>query len=294
MQEIEKLQKRLKTAKTSILIVAVFTIVNTVLIAANEDLSFLFSAYIPQLVAAIFAEIASEEHVPKLLWIGVAIAVVMSLVYLLLWVGSRKKDAFITVALVLFCIDTALFLVDIIAYIDASYVIAVVFHAWVIYDLIMGVSAYKKLKKLSVQEGLDKATFGGEIDQNMAYTNPNAQNDNYNPYYAQPVNDYMQPQSVYNPPVRADSTPIRLSENKGRVIISAEYNGMNVEVRRSKGLTELIVDGKVYAEKTGIIETEYTLSARVSGVEFTTSMTMTGMMFLFADGKQIAKKLRLM
>ena len=58
---------------------------------------------------------------------------------------------------------------------------------------------------------------------------------------------------------------------------------MNVEVRRSKGLTELIVDGKVYAEKEGVLETEYTIYARVSGVLFSTSMTMQSVMYLYAN-----------
>ena len=83
-----------------------------------------------------------------------------------------------------------------------------------------------------------------------------------------------------------------MSENKGRVSLSAQYNGMNVEVRRSKGLTELIVDGKVYAEKEGVLETEYTIYARVSGVLFSTSMTMQSVMYLYANEELLAKKIR--
>lgn len=181
--------------------------------------------------------------------------------------------------MVLFSIDTAVLLFDVLPNFDFSYIIDILFHGWVIFDLIMGVRSCSKLKKMSVQDDF--------VRQNSADA------DFYTPYpdgaagnsFQNHLND-----SEYEP---QDSAPLRISENKGRVIMSAEYNGMNVEVRRSKGLTELIVNGKVYAEKKGVIETEYTICARVSGVEFSTTMTMQSVMFLFADGKQIAKKIRM-
>ncbi|MDE6659071.1 MAG: hypothetical protein K2K01_03010 [Eubacterium sp.] len=272
MQDIEKLKKRINTAKTSIILVAVLTIANTILIAVNADMVFTFSAHVPQLVTFMFSEIAVEMQEKSYLYIGIAIAILMSLIYVALWLGAKKKNSFMVVALVLFSIDSAVLLYDLLLAFDASFIIDIAFHAWVIYDLILGISAYSKLKKIpaeELQQNVEQAEYYSPLPQN---TDNSAVNQAYEP---------------------VDSAPIRISENKGRVIMSVDYQGMNVEVRRSKGLTELIVDGKVYAEKKGILETEYTIGARVSGVEFVTSMTMSSVMYLYADGAQIAKKLRM-
>ena len=171
MQEIEKLQKRVNTARHTIILVAVLTIVNTILIAADADLVFTFSAYVPQLVTFIFADMAAEMQANSYLYIGIAIAILMALIYLALWLGAKKKTGFLIVALVLFGIDSAILLLDLVSYFEASYIIDIVFHAWVIYDLILGVSAYSKLKKLPVEETI--------IQQNAEqadYYNPCPQN----------------------------------------------------------------------------------------------------------------------
>ncbi|MDE5604549.1 MAG: hypothetical protein K2I73_03075 [Eubacterium sp.] len=152
MQEIEKLQKRINTAKTSIILVAVLTIANTVLIAINSDMVFTFSAYVPQLVTFIFADMAADMQEKSYLYIGIAIAILMALIYVALWLGAKKKNVFIIVALVLFGIDSAVLLYDISSYFQASYFIDIAFHAWVIYDLILGIIAYSKLKKIPVEE----------------------------------------------------------------------------------------------------------------------------------------------
>ncbi|MDE6412435.1 MAG: hypothetical protein K2K42_00855 [Eubacterium sp.] len=152
MQGIEKLQKRLNTAKTSIILVAVLTLINIISIAFNAKYSFPFSAYIPQLVTAIFGEAAAEQGTNNQLYIGIAIAVIMVLIYVALWLGARKKNGFIIVALVLFSIDTALLLYDVLSYLNTSFIIDIAFHAWVIYDLILGIVAYSKLKKIPVEE----------------------------------------------------------------------------------------------------------------------------------------------
>ncbi|MDE6111505.1 MAG: hypothetical protein K2F65_06265 [Eubacterium sp.] len=152
MQEIEKLKKRVNTAKHAIILVAVLTIVNTILIAVNADLVFTFSAYVPQFVTFIFADMAAEMQTKSYLYIGIAIAILVGLIYLALWFGAKKKDGFIIVALVLFGIDSAVLLYHLVSYFDSSFIIDVAFHAWVIYDLILGISAYSKLKKMPVEE----------------------------------------------------------------------------------------------------------------------------------------------
>ena len=171
MQEIEKLQKRVNTAKHTIILVAALTIVNTILIAVNADMVFTFSAYVPQLVTFIFADMALEMQADSYLYIGIAIAILMALLYLALWFGAKKKAGLLIVALVLFGIDSAVLLYDLVSYFDSSFIIDVVFHAWVIYDLILGISSYSKLKKLPVEE-----TLMQQNSEQTDYYNPCPQN----------------------------------------------------------------------------------------------------------------------
>ena len=278
MQDAAKLQKRLNTAKSTILLIGALTIINTVLIAFNADVVFTFSAYVPQFVTWLFMDIAADLQVKRYLYIGIAIAILMGLIYVGIWFGAKKKNGFVVAALVLFCLDSAVLLYDVIVYADASFIIDIVFHIWAIVELVLGVGACVKLKKLPPQEQ-------PSVQQ---YSVDPAQADCYNPV---PQNN-MQTEMNENSAFYAESPIIRMSENKGRVSLSAQYNGMNVEVRRSKGLTELIVDGKVYAEKEGVLETEYTIYARVSGVLFSTSMTMQSVMYLYANEELLAKKIR--
>lgn len=268
------LKALIKAAKSTIIFVAVLTVFNTILITVNSNTIFAFSVYIPQFITFAFSELAIEEGTKSFFYIGVALSLFISLVYVAIWLGAKKKDSLIILALVLFSVDTAFLLYDAVIYREAYFIIDLLFHGWIIFELSMGVYSYFKLKKLPVEDDF--------MQQNSYYA------DYYNSY---PHNEFTHmPGDTYE---RTDSTPIRISENKGRKIMAVEYNGMNVEVRRSMGLTELIVNGKVYAEQKGIIETEYTLSARVSGVEFSTTMTIQAVMFLFADGRQIAKKIRI-
>ena len=85
----------------------------------------------------------------------------------------------------------------------------------------------------------------------------------------------------------------RPTENKSRILLSAAYGTHEIEVRRSHGLTELIVDGKVYGRQEGVLESAYTITARVNGHIIETELTPSGKQFLRVDGQVIAKKQRL-
>ena len=71
------------------------------------------------------------------------------------------------------------------------------------------------------------------------------------------------------------------------------WNGRHIEVRRSRGLTELVVDGRVYGRKEVIIEREHTISARIDGHDVATVFYPTGRQTIEVDGEVIAKKQRL-
>ena len=59
-------------------------------------------------------------------------------------------------------------------------------------------------------------------------------------------------ESKYEDVGEETSQYLRRNEPKGCVLISTNYKGLDIVVKRRKGLTELIINGKVYDEKKGI------------------------------------------
>ena len=82
------------------------------------------------------------------------------------------------------------------------------------------------------------------------------------------------------------------TDKKHRTLLSAVYGSHEIEVRRSYGLTELIVDGKVYGREEGVVESGYTISARVGGHAIETEFTPGGKQLLRVDGQKAAPVLR--
>jgi hypothetical protein len=88
-------------------------------------------------------------------------------------------------------------------------------------------------------------------------------------------------------------------------MISQNYNNMEIVVKRAFGVTELIVDGMVYAEKTGVSESKsYILEANVNGVIINCTMKLLTMkeamhtdashhsVYLYVNGNLLAEKAR--
>ncbi len=85
-----------------------------------------------------------------------------------------------------------------------------------------------------------------------------------------------------------DSQPLRKEIRKGKKILTARYKGMDVCVRRRFRVTELIIDGCVYAEQKELIESAYELNAVVNGVVFDAQQRENGVVQIFAQGLEIA------
>lgn len=165
ISERQILANKCSNASHNILLVVAFTAINIILLVANSNSYFLFSAYIPYALADIGmflcgmypAEYYTEffpgmEFLPKGVFVvTLVIAVVILVLYLLCWIFARKfKIGWLITALVLFSIDTIVLLLFNGFVID--FVIDYIFHAWVIFSLINGLVAYTKLKKLPAEE----------------------------------------------------------------------------------------------------------------------------------------------
>jgi len=144
---------RFSRARSNLLLVIAFTVVNLILVLANADLFFLFSATVPTIILVIAMDLAIDFGNSVLL-VGVAIAFACVLVYGASWLFSKKKRGFILLALIFFIIDTLAFtgivVIDMILSGDIfnfSFIIQVGFVIWILYYLITGTSAWLKLRK---------------------------------------------------------------------------------------------------------------------------------------------------
>lgn len=160
-----ELELKYNRARINILTVILFTLINVIILVTNGNTYFLFSAYIPYLIAdfgmALGGMYPSEFYVganagvgalgtPFFVFTMVIIAAIL-LIYLFCWIFSKKgRVGWMITALVLFGIDTALMLI--LNRITSEMIVDIVFHAWVVISLIIGISSHYKLKKLPPEE----------------------------------------------------------------------------------------------------------------------------------------------
>lgn len=156
---------RYNTARNQLLWVVAFSAINLILQLVGADLYFLFSATAPLILvflgmffcgkypAEVYGEVFSEDQFldSSVLVVLVVVAFAIVGMYLLCWFMAKKqKVAWMIVALVLFSLDTVLML----GYYGISFEILfdALFHAWIIYHLIVGIRAAFQLKNLPPEE----------------------------------------------------------------------------------------------------------------------------------------------
>lgn len=160
----QQAEQRFRTAKMNFLLIIAFTAVNVGMLLGGSDSYFLFSASIPYYLTFfglfLTGKMPDELYVdsgmtsanflpPAVLYVFVALAIICSGLYLLCFIMLKKpKKVWFIVALVLFCLDTiAMFLfVDL-----ANAIIDLVFHAYVIFYLVLGIKACSDLEAMPEQ-----------------------------------------------------------------------------------------------------------------------------------------------
>lgn len=162
--ERQLLMNKYAGSRSNLILVILFTLINIVLLITNSNSYFLFSAAIPYLFADLGMYLCGRypadwydpayeyEFYPNSFFVlMLTIAAVILLVYLACWFFSKKeKYGWLIAALVFFVADTVgmFFVFEI----TADIALDVVFHAWVIFSLVSGISAALKLKKLPEEE----------------------------------------------------------------------------------------------------------------------------------------------
>lgn len=278
-------EQKYRTSRMNLLLVVAFTAINLILLVTNANSYFLFSAFIPYFVTSLgmlfcgrFPEEYYEDGFADMTFLDNAvfvvlliISIIMTLSYLLTWImSSKNRSAWLIVALVLFGLDTLgmIFLGGI----SFDSILDIVFHVWVIYYLVIGIKAAKNLKDLPPEEEFAPVieTENGEVALSAEGEEQKAE----------------EPQ---------DSTPLREADKevKHRVLLEAYVlNKYDVCYRRVKHTNELVINGKVYDQIEGVIESPHILAAIVDGHTITAGFNGT-QSIITVDNETVAKKLRL-
>lgn len=140
-----------KSMRLSLLLIAIFSTINLLSIVFAETY-FLFSAYLPQILAIEGYALYLETELAAFPIIMGLIGFVTVIPYFVCWIFSKKHIGWMIGALVMFSLDTLLFLPDFLMYLlggDFSMLLDLVFHVYALVSLAMGVSYGLKVKKES-------------------------------------------------------------------------------------------------------------------------------------------------
>lgn len=255
----EQLEQKYKAARSNLLLTIILTVVNVVMLLTGSESMLLFSISVP-FYAVVFGYFMEGT---TMLITGCVIAAIMLAAYLLCWIFSKKRAGWLIAAMVLFIIDTVVMGLMYLLLEEASGIMDVLIHAWVLYYLIVGVISASKLKKMPPEETAVTAEVTGE-EQAAGEMAPN-------------------------------STPIRRAEEdvKHRVLLEETYGGRQIVYRRVKRVNELVISGYVYDEYEALMETSHCLSARIDGHTIEMGYDALGFSYFKVDGQLIKKKVRL-
>lgn len=159
------LENKYLAARSNLLLVLLFTVINIVLLITQSNTYFLFSASIPYMLVDLgmflcgmypeelyTGELAGMEFLPSAVFtVMLIMAISMLALYFIAWLLSKKhKIGWLIFALILFSIDT----VGMFVYfgISLSMILDIVFHGWIIGILAVGISAHYKLVNLPKEE----------------------------------------------------------------------------------------------------------------------------------------------
>ena len=144
-----EMSTKYNSARYTLFALVAFSFINLFAISFG-DRYFLFSSYFTQITTSVFYEIAVEEGVSAVIWVGIAIGTVLLVPYLLAAIFSKKHVGWMIAALVLFGVDSVLFFYDVIIGLAGGYfgsIVDVAFHVWALVDLILGVKHGVTAKK---------------------------------------------------------------------------------------------------------------------------------------------------
>ena len=138
----EYLLRQVANGRYSLLLIVILTVVNLIMTILDTNTYFLFSASVPYYL--VFVGMGIENGFVDGAWnvkgtltyTGLVIALVIVAVYLLCWLLSKKRAGWLTVALVLFIVDTVALVVITFALYDSPMgkLVDFLLHIWAIVE----------------------------------------------------------------------------------------------------------------------------------------------------------------
>lgn len=250
MQKMLIEMRRYRRALADLFVIALFGAVNLVLTLSDSSFTLILSPFSTTFVFSVLSALASRLGRTTLLTVGIFLALCLSAVWFFLWYYSRRSRRALIAAATLYTADTLLLAWFSLRYSYGIGLADTLLHLVFLYTLIRGVMAFGHLEK-NAPPRLD------EIESMLA----TLMEDPESPALGDAVGDA--------PADTEDTPPLREAVPRRRTLIRAEREGLAITVTRSYGLTELSVNGRVYAEVRGVFELAYTLTATVGGHRIT-------------------------
>ena len=251
LSQREQLQQRFKTARVNLLLMLVFTVLNIILFFTGSSTMLLFSASIPYYTVILGSSygFTSAAAVPFYIF-----AAGIILIYFLCWLLSKKRYGWLIPALVLFVLDIFAMGILYIGAKETSGIADLLFHAWVLYYLIIGIYSGVILKKMPPEDAQVEVEVGSE--------------------------------NLIN------STPLRRAgeNDKARIFLEHTYGSYHICYRRVKRKNQLVINNYIYDEVEYLIEPPHSLHAILDGHVF--EVGYANISYLNIDGIQIKKKFR--
>ena len=146
MEDLASAQRQVKMARYMLLGTVIITVINLALMMANSDIYIVYCAAVPYYLGW-FGWLLDGGTVGQMTVIGLVLAGIVLAVYLLVWFLAEDRPLWLKIGLGLLIADTvallglALWLSDHIM----SFFWELALHGAVLYEMILGVSAQKKL-----------------------------------------------------------------------------------------------------------------------------------------------------
>ena len=272
-------------ARFSFLLATIFTAFNVLMIVLDQNFYFIFSATLPQVITYLGYLISETFYEPIIYPISIFISVLIILTFVLIFILSKKYAGAMIAALVLFSIDSALILYSTISMFDASLILDILFHAFLIYELVVGIKVGYALKKHPLGINVTEKQILEEeqklIEQERLQLQQNSDEE------TEPIT-YLIP----------DSIPLFNYYGKGKIKISATHEKTAILLVESGMDLQLVIDGKIYQVISGFSTAKnFTLTANYHGVKYSITQRnkfIVGHLTLYANDTVLSTGRRLL
>lgn len=201
------------TARANLLMVVLLTLANALLLAANSDYNFPFSAFIPQVLVVLGLNNTPDMQEFKLGFsiLFVFLAFLILLFFFLAYLFSKKKPGLMVAALIVFGVDSLLLVIFTASTFETAYIIEYLFHAWVLYYLALGVKHGDAATRKPVDE--EKSPTVTDPAPEALAENPNPENPgSKGPVFENPIPENPVPESpVSESPAPENPVPENLT-----------------------------------------------------------------------------------